>query len=93
MKISENGSLEIVEMDLFDQDSVDLAISGATDVIHTAAVVIVRSRNPQEKIVDPSVIGTKILFLQLKRVALLKDSFTHLQLRQFVQKNGKMVRS
>ena len=59
MKISDEGSLEIVEMDLFDGDSVDRAINGATDVIHTAAVVIVRSRNPQEKIVDPSVVGTK----------------------------------
>jgi len=49
MEVSENGSLEIVEMDLFDEDSVDLAISGATDVIHTAAVVIVRSKKSTGK--------------------------------------------
>ncbi len=59
MKISDGGSLEIIEMDLFDSESVDRAISGATDVIHTAAVVIIRSKEPQSKIVDPSVIGTK----------------------------------
>mgnify|MGYP003306281121 CR=1 FL=1 len=39
MKISDGGSLEIIEMDLFDSESVDRAISGATDVIHTAAAV------------------------------------------------------
>ena len=59
MKISDGGSLEIIEMDLFDSESVDRAISGATDVIHTAAVVIIRSKEPQSKIVDPSVIGTE----------------------------------
>ena len=59
MEIADGGSIEIVEMDLFDEDSVDSAISGCTDLIHTAATVIVRSRDPQRKIVDPSVIGTK----------------------------------
>ena len=59
MKIVEGGSLEIIEMDLFDSESVDKAIAGTTDVIHTAAAVIVRSNNPQLKIIDPSVIGTK----------------------------------
>ena len=50
MEVSENGSLEIVKMDLFDEESVDLAISGATDVIHTAAVVIVRSKIHRKKL-------------------------------------------
>ena len=59
MEIGEGGSIEIVEMDLFDSDSVDSAILGCTDLIHTAATVVVRSRDPQRKIVDPSVIGTK----------------------------------
>jgi nucleoside-diphosphate-sugar epimerase len=59
LDILEGGSLEIVEMDLFDSESVDAAIFGTTDVIHTAAAVIVRSEDPQSKIVDPSVIGTQ----------------------------------
>lgn len=67
MLISEGGSLEIVEMDLFDSESVDAAIAGCTDVIHTAAVVIVRSKNPQEKIVDPSVIGTKNVISSIEK--------------------------
>ena len=76
MEVSENGSLEIVEMDLFDEDSVDLAISGATDVIHTAAVVIVRSKNPQEKIVDPSVIGTKNIISAIEKSGTV-ERFVH----------------
>ena len=31
MKIVEGGSLEIIEMDLFDSESVDKAIAGTTD--------------------------------------------------------------
>ncbi len=58
-KRSKDNSLEIVEMDLLDSNSVDLAIAGATEVIHTAAAVLVKSKNPQSKIVDPSVIGTR----------------------------------
>ena len=76
MEVSENGSLEIVEMDLFDEDSVDLAISGATDVIHTAAVVIVKSKNPQEKIVDPSVIGTKNIISAIEKSGTV-ERFVH----------------
>ena len=76
MKISDEGSLEIVEMDLFDGDSVDRAIDGATDVIHTAAVVIVRSRNPQEKIVDPSVIGTKNIISAIEKSGTV-ERFVH----------------
>lgn len=59
LPIKNNGSLEIVEMDLLKTDSVNNAISNCTDIIHTAAAVLVRSKNPQKDIVDPSVIGTK----------------------------------
>jgi len=59
MEVAEGGSLEIVEMDLLDRDSVHNAVSGCRSVIHTAAVVVLKSKRPQEKIVDPSVIGTK----------------------------------
>ena len=50
LKIADEGSLEIIEMDLFDEDAVNAAIEGCSDVIHTAASVIVRSKNPQKKI-------------------------------------------
>jgi len=59
LTVSEGGSLEIVEMDLLDSESVQRAVSGCDSVIHTAAVVVLKSKRAQEKIVDPSVVGTK----------------------------------
>jgi dihydroflavonol-4-reductase len=58
MEIGVGGSLEIVEMDLLDSKSVNDAIAGSSEVIHTAAVVMLKAKKPQEQIVDPSVIGT-----------------------------------
>ena len=76
MEIADGGSIEIVEMDLFDEDSVDSAISGCTDLIHTAATVIVRSRDPQRKIVDPSVIGTKNIVSAVEKSGTI-ERFVH----------------
>tara|TARA_B100000029_G_scaffold250791_1_gene247835 strand:+ start:1842 stop:2867 length:1026 start_codon:yes stop_codon:yes gene_type:complete len=59
LEITEGGSLEIIEMDLFDEDSVKAAIAGCTDLIHTAAAVRISAKDPQRQIVDPSVIGTR----------------------------------
>ena len=59
LKKGDGGNLEIVEMDLFDSDSVNAAISGCTDLIHTAAAVRISAKDPQRQIVDPSVIGTR----------------------------------
>ena len=59
MEIENGGSLEIVQMDLLDSVSVKKAVSGCKEVIHTAAVVVLNSKRAKEKIVDPSVVGTK----------------------------------
>ena len=59
LAVSDGGSLEIVEMDLLDSESVQRAVSGCDSVIHTAAVVVLKSKRAQEKIVDPSVVGTR----------------------------------
>ena len=59
LEIAEGGSLEIVEMDLFDEASVHAAIAGCTDLIHTAAAVRISAKDPQKQIVDPSVVGTR----------------------------------
>jgi dihydroflavonol-4-reductase len=59
MEIENGGSLEIVQMDLLDSVSVKKAVSGCIEVIHTAAVVVLNSNRAKEKIVDPSVVGTK----------------------------------
>ena len=59
LPVAEGGSLEIVNMDLFDVESVHAAIAGCTDLIHTAAAVRISAKDPQRQIVDPSVIGTR----------------------------------
>ena len=59
MEVAEGGSLEIIEMNLLDSESVHRAVYGCKEVIHTAAVVVLKSKKPQEMIVDPSVVGTQ----------------------------------
>ena len=59
LPVSDGGNLEIVEMDLLDRESVIRSVSGCDSVIHTAAVVVLKSKRAQEKIVDPSVVGTR----------------------------------
>jgi nucleoside-diphosphate-sugar epimerase len=59
LPVLEGGSLEIVEMDLMDADSVVRAVAGCCEVIHTAAAVRIMAKKPQSQIVDPSVIGTQ----------------------------------
>ena len=76
LPVGKNGSLEIVEMDLLDENSVNMAISGCKDVIHTAAAVIIKSKNPQKDIVDPSVIGTKNVLLAIEKNGEVKN-FIH----------------
>jgi len=61
LPVSDGGSLEVVSMDLFDTDSVNAAVAGCSDVIHTAAAVRVVAKNPQRDIVDPSVVGCQNL--------------------------------
>ena len=43
LPIADGGGLEVVEMDLFERDSVNSAIAGCSDLIHTAATVVVLS--------------------------------------------------
>ena len=72
LPIEEGGVLEVVEMDLFNPDSVDAVISGCSDLIHTAATVVVRSKDPQRKIVDPSVIGTQNVISAVEKSGTIK---------------------
>jgi len=59
LPVSDGGDLEIVEMDLLDSESVQRAVADCQSVIHTAAVVVLKSERAQEEIVDPSVVGTR----------------------------------
>ena len=57
---------------LFKMESVNSAIAGCSDLIHTAATVVVRSREPQRKIVDPSVIGTQNVISAVEKSGTIK---------------------
>jgi len=59
LPVSDGGDLEIVEMDLLDSESVQRAVADCQSVIHTAAVVVLKSERAQEEIIDPSVVGTR----------------------------------
>lgn len=56
--VGKGSSLEIVKMDLLDAGSVDAAVSGCTEVIHCAAVLMVGINEVQSDLIDPSVQGT-----------------------------------
>ena len=72
LPIADGGELEVIGMDLFNPDSVDVAIAGCSDLIHTAATVVVRSKDPQRKIVDPSVIGTQNVISAVEKSGTIK---------------------
>jgi len=59
LPIADGGELEIVKMDLFNQNEVDSAVEGCSDVIHAAAALYVGKKDAQKDVVDPSVIGTQ----------------------------------
>lgn len=56
--VGKGSSLEIVEMDLLDAQSVDAAVAGCTEIIHCAAVLMVGINEVQSDLIDPSVQGT-----------------------------------
>ena len=55
---NERSSLEIVQMDLLESESVRAAVEGCKTVIHCAASLMVDVKDPQRDVVDPSVTGT-----------------------------------
>ena len=94
LEITEGGSLEIVEMDLFDEVSVHAAIAGCTDLIHTAAAVRISAKDPQKQIVDPSVVGTRNVVAAID-AARTVERFVHTSstaaIRPMTWKNGETL--
>ena len=94
LEIAEGGSLEIVAMDLFDADSVNSAIAGCTDLIHTAAAVRISAKEPQRQIVDPSVIGTQNVVAAIDAAGTV-ERFVHTSstaaIRPINWKNGQIL--
>ncbi len=94
--INEGGSLEIVEMDLLDYKSVESAIYGVTDVIHTAAVVMIKSDSPQIDIVDPSIVGTRNVLNAIEKSGTVKNlihTSSTAAIRPAKWKNGAILNS
>jgi nucleoside-diphosphate-sugar epimerase len=59
LPVAAGGSLELVEMDLFDNAAVNSAVAGCSDVIHAAAALHVGNMDKQKDVVDPSLIGSQ----------------------------------
>jgi len=93
LEIAEGGSIEIVEMDLFDSESVNSAIAGCTDLIHTAAAVRISAKDPQRDIVDPSVVGTQNVVAAIDAAGTV-ERFVHTSstaaIRPMKWKNGQV---
>lgn len=53
-----DSSLEIVQMDLLEADSIHTAVSGCDTIVHCAASLMVDVKDAQRDVVDPSVAGT-----------------------------------
>lgn len=51
--------LELFQGDLLKPGDYDAAFAGADAVVHTAAVVAIRGKNPAKEIVEPSIQGTQ----------------------------------
>lgn len=51
--------LELFQGDLLKSGEYDEAFAGADAVVHTAAVVAIRGKNPEKEIVEPSIRGTQ----------------------------------
>jgi len=58
---NKGASLEIIQMDLLNKETVDAAVDGCEIVIHCAAALMIGVRDAQRDVVDPSVLGTQNL--------------------------------
>ena len=67
LPLQAGGSLEVVATDVLDLDAVNALLDGCTDLIHTAATVMIRSSDPQKKILSPSLDGTKNVISALNK--------------------------
>ena len=66
------GQMEILPTDVLEIGKVRELISGCSDLIHTAATVMIRASDPQSKIVNPSLIGTQNVIRALNETPSVK---------------------
>jgi len=84
---SEN--LEIVQMDLFDIESLRSAVIGCEEVIHCAAALYVGAKDPQKDVVDPSIIGVQNLCSAMGEVRRVIHTSSVAAIRSTNYKNGQ----
>ena len=86
----ENDRLEIVQANLFDIDSLKLAVQNCDDVIHCAASLYIGAKDVKKEVVDPSVIGTKNLCEVMGNVRRIVHTSSVAAIRSSTFENGKV---
>ena len=61
------ATLEIVQMDLLQLETVEKAVQGCSEVIHCAAALMIDVQDAKKDVVDPSVIGTENLCAAIEK--------------------------
>ncbi len=86
-----NELLEIVTADLFDIDSLKLAVEGCEDVIHCAASLYVSAKDVQKDVIDPSIIGVENLCSVMHNVKRVIHTSSVAAIRPTKYNNGQLL--
>ena len=84
-----SSNLEIVQMDLFDVESLRNAVEGCEEVIHCAAALSVGAKNAQRDVVDPSIKGVENLCSVMGGVKRVVHTSSVAAIRSTHYKNGQ----
>lgn len=82
-------NLEIVQMDLFDIESLRNAVAGCEDVIHCAAALYVGAKDPKKDVVEPSIKGVENLCSVMDDVKRVIHTSSVAAIRSTNYKNGQ----
>ena len=85
-----DDSLEIVEANLFDVESLRIAVEGCEDVIHCAAALYVGAKDVKRDVVDPSVIGVQNLCSVMDNVKRVVHTSSVAAIRTTKFENGRI---
>lgn len=86
-----NELLEFVTADLFDIDSLKLAVEGCEDVIHCAASLYVSAKDVQKDVIDPSIIGVENLCSVMAGVKRVIHTSSVAAIRPTKYNNGQLL--
>ena len=86
-----NELLEFVTADLFDIDSLKLAVEGCEDIIHCAASLYVSAKDVQKDVIDPSIIGVENLCSVMAGVKRVIHTSSVAAIRPTKYNNGQLL--